>query len=223
LIALAARRRSAWPRRFLGGCAKICGADVEVIGERVGPHSLLLSNHVSWLDIFVLAGATGCAFVSKAEIAGNPVVKWLADQNATLYVRRSERRAVGDQAAEVAAALSDRSQPLAIFPEGTVGTGGVLLPFRASLLSAAAPPPANVTVRPVALDYGSAFPELSWVEDEHGVGNALRLLGRRGRIPVTVRLLDPLPPTADRKALAKQAYDSVAAALAPSGIAPAAL
>jgi 1-acyl-sn-glycerol-3-phosphate acyltransferase len=217
------RGRSIWPRRFLGGCAKICGADVRVVGDPVAPHTLLLANHVSWLDIFVLAGATGCAFVSKAELGDSRLVKWLADQNATLYVRRSERRAVGDQASQVVAALRDSDQPLAIFPEGTVGTGGLLLPFRPALLSAVAPPPPNVTVRPVALDYGAAFPELGWGPGEHGIANAVRLLGRRGRMPVVVRLLDPLRPTADRKALALQAYDSVAAALAPSGIARAAL
>ena len=223
LIALTVRGRSRWPRRFLGGVARICGADVRTSDDPVAPHTLLLSNHVSWLDIFVLAGATGCAFVSKAEMADNRIVKWFADQNATLYVRRSDRRAVGDQASEVAAALRDRDQPLAIFPEGTIGTGGQLLPFRPPLLSAVAPAPSNVTVRPVALDYGAVFPELSWGPGEHGIANAVRLLGRRGRIPVTVRLLDPLAPTADRKALARQAHDSVAAALAPSGIRPAAL
>jgi 1-acyl-sn-glycerol-3-phosphate acyltransferase len=223
LLSLAVRGQSAWPRRFLGGFARICGAEVRTVGEPVAPHTLLLSNHVSWLDIFVLAGATGCAFVSKAELGDSRIVKWFADQNATLYVRRSDRRAVGDQAAEVAAALSEGPQPLAIFPEGTVGTGLRLLPFRPALLSAVAPAPANVAVRPVALDYGPVFPELGWGAGEHGIANAVRLLGRRGRIPVTVRLLDPLPPTADRKALARQAFDSVAEALAPSGIVPAAL
>jgi 1-acyl-sn-glycerol-3-phosphate acyltransferase len=223
LITRALRGRSSWPPYFLGGVARICGANVQTVGQPVAPHTLLLSNHVSWLDIFVLSGAAGCAFVSKAEIGDNPVAKWLADQNATLYVRRADRRAIGDQVSEVAAALTGRDQPLAIFPEGTIGTGGLLLPFRPSLLAAAAPAPANVTVRPVALDYGAVFPELSWEEGEHGIANALRLLGRRGRIPVTVRLLDPLPATADRKALARQAHESVAAALAPSGIVPAAL
>ena len=223
LIAVALLSRSPWPRRFLGGVAKICGADVRSAGDPVAPHTLLLANHVSWLDIFVLAGATGCAFVSKAEMADSRIVKWFADQNATLYVRRSDRRAVGDQASEVAAALRERDQPLAIFPEGTIGIGGRLLPFRPPLLSAVVPPPPSVTVRPVALDYGAVFPELSWGPGEHGLANALRLLGRRGRIPVTVRLLDPLAPTADRKTLARQAHDSIAAALAPSGIVPAAL
>ncbi len=192
-------------------------------GAPVAPHTLLISNHVSWLDIFVLASATRCSFVSKAELGDNRIVRWLADQNATLYIRRADRRAIGDQVSEVAAALSERDQPLAIFPEGTIGTGSRLLPFRPSLLAAAAPPPANVTVRPVALDYGAVFPELSWEDGEHGIANAVRLLGRRGRFPVTVRVLDPLPPTGDRKVLARQAFDSVAAALAPSGIVPAAL
>ena len=223
LINLAVRRRSPWPRRFLGGCARLAGADVRTVGEPVAPHSFLVANHVSWLDIFVLAGATGCAFVAKAEIGDHPVIKWFADQNNTLYVRRSDRRAVGGQAAEIVAALRRRDQPLAIFPEGTVGIDGRLLPFRPALLSAVAPPPANVTVRPVALDFGAVFPELSWAPDEHGIGNAWRLLGRRGRIPVTVRLLAPLSPSADRKALAGQAHDSIASALAPSGIGPAAL
>ena len=215
--------QSRWPRRFLGGCAKISGADVRAVGTPVAAHTLLLSNHASWLDIFVLAGATGCAFVSKAEVGDNGIVKWLADQNATLYVRRSDRRSIGHQISEVAEALTGADQPLAIFPEGTIGTGSRLLPFRPSLLAAAAPPPTGVIVRPVALDYGAVFPELSWEEGEHGIANAVRLLGRRGRIPVTVHLLDPLPATADRKVLARQAFDSVAAALAPSGIVPAAL
>jgi 1-acyl-sn-glycerol-3-phosphate acyltransferase len=223
LIAVAVRAKSPWPRRFLQGVARICGADVRTIGDPVAPHTLLLSNHVSWLDIFVLAGATGCAFVSKAEMANNRIVKWFADQNGTLYVRRSDRRAVADQASEVAAALRDRDQPLAIFPEGTIGTGGQLLPFRPPLLSAVAPAPANVTVRPVALDYGAVFTELGWAPGEHGIANAVRLLGRRGRFPVMVRLLEPQPSTGDRKALAKQAHDSIAAVLAPSGIVPAAL
>ena len=223
LIALALGGGSPWPRRFLGGVARICGADVRIVGEPVAPHTLLLSNHVSWLDVFVLAGATGCAFVSKAEMADTRIVKWFADQNATLYVRRSDRHAVGDQASQVAAALRNRDQPLAIFPEGTIGTDGRLLPFRPPLLSAVVPPPPNVTVRPVALDYGAVFPELGWAPGEHGIANAVRLLGRRGRIPVAVRLLDPLAATANRKALAKQAHDSIAAALAPSGIVPAAL
>src|SRR4051812_40348777 len=71
--------RSGWPSRFLSAAAWIVGARVRVEGGAIGPHTLLVSNHVSWLDILVLGGATDCAFVSKAEL-GQPLIHWLADQ-----------------------------------------------------------------------------------------------------------------------------------------------
>lgn len=213
---------SRWPRRFLGGMARICGADVRVEGEPVGRGSLLIANHVSWLDIMVLAGATGCAFISKAEVRGHPVLRWVADQNDTIYVERAERRAIRDQAQSILDGLK-RDQPLALFPEGTVGDGGTLLPFKPSLLSAVAPPPAGVILRPVAIDFHGLAHVLSWAPGEHGVENALRILGRKGRLPVTVRLLGPIVPSADRKIIARAARDAIALALASSGVAPARL
>ena len=214
--------RSRWPRRFLGGVARICGADVRVEGVPAKSGELLIANHVSWLDIMVLAGATGCAFISKAEIRGHPVLRWVADQKHTIYVDRAERRAIHDQAKSILDGLT-RDQPLALFPEGTVGDGGTLLPFKPSLLSAVAPPPKGVTLRAVAIDYHGKAGVLGWAPGEHGVDNALRILGRRGLLPVTVRLLDPLPPLADRKQLARAAHDMIATTLAPSGVAPARL
>ena len=68
--------RSAWPRRFLSRVAWICGADVQCEGRPASRGTLLLANHVSWLDIPALAGATGCAFVSKAEMRAHPVLRW---------------------------------------------------------------------------------------------------------------------------------------------------
>jgi 1-acyl-sn-glycerol-3-phosphate acyltransferase len=212
--------RSRWPRRFLGGVARICGADVKVEGVSPKPGELLIASHVSWLDIPVLAGATGCAFISKAEVRGHPFLKWIADQNATIYVDRAERRAIPDQAGAILEGLR-HDQPLTLFPEGTVGDGRELLPFKPALLSAVAPPPPGITLRPVAVDYHGRAPALGWGPDEHGLDNFLRILGRRGRLPVTVRLLAPLAPSADRKALARAAHDAIAASLAPSGIAPA--
>ena len=214
--------KSRWPRRFLGGVARICGADVRVEGVPAKAGDLLIANHVSWLDIMVLAGATGCAFISKAEIRGHPFLRWVADQNRTIYVDRAERRAIHDQAKSILDGLK-RDQPLALFPEGTVGDGGTLLPFKPSLLSAVAPPPPGVTLRPVAIDYHGRAHVLGWAPGEHGLDNALRILGRKGRLPVTVRLLGPIAPSPDRKLIARAAHDAVALALAPSGVAPARL
>ena len=212
--------RSRWPRRFMRGAASICGADVRCRGHPATRGTLLVANHASWLDIPVLAAATGCAFVSKAELAGHPLMRWFADQNETIYIDRADKRGIHRQAAALTDALKG-DKPIAVFPEGTVGGGDRLLAFKPSLLSAVAPPPDGTVIRPAAVDYGSFAPRIGWGPGEAGVANFLRVLGRRGRIPVTVHLLPALPPSPDRKELARSAHDAIAAALAPSGMAPA--
>ena len=214
--------QSRWPRRFMRGAAWICGADVSCDGAPASAGTLLIANHSSWLDIPVLMAATGCAFVSKAEMRKNRPVRWFADQNDTIYVDRAAKRSIYAQAAALTDALK-RDKPVAIFPEGTVGDGGRLLPFKPALLSAVVPPPQGSVIRPAAIDYGAFALKIGWGSEEAGITNALRVLGRKGRIPVTVHLLSPLPPSADRKELARAAHDAIAAALAPSGIEPARL
>src|SRR3569833_2396473 len=76
-------RRSPWPRRFLAAAARIIGARVRCDGRRIHSHTLLVSNHVSWLDILVLGGSVNCTFVSKDEL-GHPFFHWLADQSASV-------------------------------------------------------------------------------------------------------------------------------------------
>jgi 1-acyl-sn-glycerol-3-phosphate acyltransferase len=60
-------RRSPWPRRFLGWVARAAGMRVRVVGAPLRRDVLFLANHLSWLDILVLGGASGAAFVAKAE------------------------------------------------------------------------------------------------------------------------------------------------------------
>ena len=211
---------SSWPRRFLKWVAVLSGADFRCEGRPASRGTLLLANHVSWLDIPILAAATGCAFVAKAEVQNHAFLRWLADQNQTIYVDRANRRSIHGQVASLADGLK-RRQPLTVFPEGTVGDGGRLLPFKPSLLAAVAPPPEGVAIRPVAIDYGAVAPIIGWGTGEPGITNFLRVLGRKGRFPVVVRLLGAIPPDADRKRLARSAHDAIAEALAPSGMAPA--
>lgn len=184
---------------------------MRVEGAKIAPHTLLVSNHVSWLDILVLGGATNCAFVSKDEL-GHPLIHWLSDQNSSVYVKRSHRRGAKDQAIAIARALEKAWKPVVLFPEGTTGPGSHLLPFRSTLLEAANFAARDVKIRPVAMDYGSAAPEIGWWHDS-GKDNVLRLLGRRGTLPVTVRVLPPLDRSGDRKQLTSEAREAISAAL----------
>ncbi|HEX6660578.1 MAG TPA: lysophospholipid acyltransferase family protein [Sphingomicrobium sp.] len=181
-----------------------------MVGQPIGRHSLIIANHTSWLDILILAGATNCAFVSKDEL-GHGLLHWLADQNGTVYVKRSHVKGARDQAIALAGAL-ESEKPVTMFPEGTTGPGTHLLPFRSSLLEAVNYAAKDVQIRPIAVDYGAAASEIGWWH-EPGKANVLRILGRRGGLPVTLHLLDPLSRAGDRKQLAQQARDAIAAKL----------
>ena len=176
-------------------------------GSEVQPHTLLIANHLSWFDIVVMGGATGCTFVAKDEL-GHPFIHWLADQNHTIYVKRSHRKGSKDQALAIAAALED-GQPVALFAEGTTGPGTHLLPFRSALLEAANYAAKDVAIRPVALDYGDAATEVSWFE-QPAMENVYALLNRRGTLPVTVNLLGPLDRSGNRKKLSHAAREVIA-------------
>jgi 1-acyl-sn-glycerol-3-phosphate acyltransferase len=204
--------RSNWPSRFLRHASVMCGVRTTIEGAPIEPHSLIVANHTSWLDILLLGGFVGAAFVSKAEVKATPLVGWLADQNRTLYIERSARRDSHGQVASIREALSHQ-QPLAVFPEGTTGGGRHLLHFRSTLLEAVAPPPPGVLVRPVAIDFGEDADVVGWHSGEPGMNNFRRVLGHRGTVSVTIRLLPPVHPSEDRKAIARHARHSIAAAL----------
>ncbi|HUP67508.1 MAG TPA: lysophospholipid acyltransferase family protein [Sphingomicrobium sp.] len=202
--------RSPVPPRFLGAVAWLIGVRAQVTGAKARPHSLLICNHTSWIDILVTAASTNCAFVSK-DALGHPIIHWLADQNDTVYVKRGHVKGAKDQAVTIARAL-ESDKPVALFPEGTTGPGTHLLPFRSTLLEAANYAAKDVEIRPVALDYGAARAEVGWWQ-EPGKDNVMRMLGRRGTLPVAVRLLPALDRSGDRKQLTEQARESIAGAL----------
>lgn len=210
-------RPSPWPRRFLAWVGRAAGMRVKAVGAPLDRDVLFLANHLSWLDILVVAGASGAAFVAKAEVATTPVIGWLARLNNTVFVARTERAGVRGQADALRSALAS-GQPVALFPEGTTDGGPDILPFRASLLAALFPPLPGVKVQPIALDYGSAAHDLAWIGDEAGLANVRKVLARRGTVPVVLHFLAPVDPASgDRKALARAARDEIVEALSPSG------
>jgi 1-acyl-sn-glycerol-3-phosphate acyltransferase len=212
--------RSLWPGRFLRWAAWVAGMRVRIEGTPLGRDVLFAANHVSWLDILLLGGSAGAAFVSKDEVARWPVVGWLAGLNRTVFVARAERSGVKGQADALRTALA-AGQPVALFPEGTVGEGEGVLPFRPSLFASLYPPLPRTKVQPVALDYGLAVRDIVWIEGETTLANARRILSRPGAVTVTLRFLAPLDPhdAGGRKALAAAAQAEVVAALGASAAA----
>jgi len=208
------RYGSPFPMWFLGTAGWICGARVKRIGTPLRRDVFFIANHVSWIDILVLAGASGTAFVAKQELSEVPVIGWLCTLNRTVFVKRENRMGVAEQINALREALAD-NWSVTVFPEGTTTDNRSLLPFKTSMLSVLEPPPPGVLVQPVMLDYGAAGEEIGWVGDESGVNNARRVLGRRGTFVVRIHFLEPFSPEEHRgrKAIGSKARADIEAAL----------
>ncbi|MGN6497186.1 MAG: lysophospholipid acyltransferase family protein [Tsuneonella sp.] len=201
-----------WPRVFLSGIGMVAGLHLRVEGRPVRG-ALLLTNHVSWLDIPALSHASGTAFVAHDGLASFPFLKWLCEMNDTVFIARHRRGSVAEQVEQIRAAMAETGA-LTLFPEGTTGDGTGLQPFKSSLLSALDPLPAGVVVQPAVLAYEDAA-RIAWVGEEHGLDNFKRILARLRPIRLTVRFLAPLAgdELADRKAMAAAAQRAIARAL----------
>lgn len=212
--------RSIWPQIFLGYAGRCCGMRVRIEGVPLNEKVLFAANHVSWLDILALGGATRAIFVSRDDVARWPLVGWLAGINDTLYVARHKRGEVHGQADQIRDALR-RGRAVALFAEGTTEGAHVVLPFRPSLFHSLFPPVPGVKVQPVAIDYGELVPEIAWVGDEGPGPNAKKVLARSGSFLVTLRFLAPIDPSeaGGRKLIAARSREEVVEALGASAAA----
>jgi 1-acyl-sn-glycerol-3-phosphate acyltransferase len=204
-------QRKLVPPLFLWFMGRMAGLRVRTEGApRKG--ALFLANHESWLDVLALAGTSRAIFVAHSGLTVHGGLKWLCDQNDTVFVTRDRRGSVAAQVEQVRAALGER--PLTIFPEGTTNDGTALRPFKSSLLSAVEPLADEVAIQPVALDYADAR-GIAWFDAEPGMANVRRILARPGRVELTIRFLEPLAgeALANRKTMTAAAQAAIAEAL----------
>ncbi|MBO9711697.1 lysophospholipid acyltransferase family protein [Sphingomonas sp.] len=201
-------------RLALADLARGFGIAIEHHGQPAGPGTLFVANHVSWADVAVLGSVIDTCFVSRADVAGWPLVGPLARRAGTIFVARERRASTADQADAIRARLRSGRSVL-LFAEGTTSDGADVLPFRSSLLAAA---DAAEAVQPVMLRYlapdGSALPprrarEVAWIGDDRLLPNLRALL--RSPVLARVELLAPIA-SPDRKALAVQARAAIRAA-----------
>jgi 1-acyl-sn-glycerol-3-phosphate acyltransferase len=174
---------------------------------------LVVGNHVSWIDIYVINAWRPTPFVSKAEIRKWPVVGWLAQQLDTVFVQREKR----SDAKRIMHELADRlmkGELMCVFPEGTTTDGQSLLPFHANMFQAAVS--ASCPVQPICLMYEDAEGRQSTAPAYIGdmsLNDSLSALLRAKPLTAHLYVCDALAPGADRRLLASEAQASVDAAL----------
>lgn len=201
-------------RRWSGQLMGICGVRVAPDAGAALAQAMVVANHVSWLDIFVINTVYPCRFVAKAEIRAWPMLGWLADKAGTVFIARGNRRDLR----HIFKGLVDKleaGERVAFFPEGTTAAQGQLLPFHANLFEAAID--AKAVVQPYAISYvdaaGVPHPAVDFIGDMTFAQSMLAILSGP---PITARLAC-LPAIASdgahRRELAQAAQDAVAGAL----------
>lgn len=202
-------------RRWSARLLRLCGVHVTVrsLAPETAP-ALIIANHVSWLDIFVINAMAPCRFVAKAEIRRWPLVGWLCSSVQTIFIARGRQREVRHTYQGLVQSIHN-GERVAFFPEGTTSPQGSVLPFHANLFEAAIE--ARVPVQPYAIRYadsdGAFHPHADFVGETTFGQSVWSVLGRRDFH--TELLILPAIDSKDmhRRELATQCREAIARAL----------
>ncbi len=203
------QERAEWLTRACRGV--LASLDVRVSAEGNMPDSgLIVSNHLSYLDILCYSSLAPCIFVSKAEVRAWPVFGRLATNGGTIYVDRSSRKDAHRTTTDIESALRSGIR-VVLFPEGTSSGGDSVLPFHAPLLQSAVN--AGATVTPACIGYeikdGDPREDVCYWRDMTFATHFMGLLGK-GNINAHIAIGDWRSELADRKTAARVLHDDVA-------------
>jgi 1-acyl-sn-glycerol-3-phosphate acyltransferase len=207
------RRVRRWSKRLIG----LLGVQLTVRGRAPtvrGRGVMLVANHISWLDVFLLNAVCPAHFISKSEVKRWPVAGQLVRRAGTLFIERQRRSDLAQVNRQVAELLRE-GDCVAFFPEGTTTDGTRLKPFRAPLLQ-----PVSETgawLWPVAIRYlhPDGQPDLrpAYFDNMSFRASLWRIL-KSGRIHADLTFLQPVDgASTDRRSLVLRAQSEIAASL----------
>lgn len=208
-------------RFFFGSMRYVCGIRLKVEGDvsKLRP-LMLVANHSSYLDIFILGSLLPLSFTPKKEIRSWPIIGFCCVLADCIFIERKPADMQRVQA-EMAKRLSS-GKVIGLFPEGTTGDGYTLKKFKSGFLSLAEN--FDLPLQPVSIAYthignvplnAENRSLVAWIDDATLVGHLMRLMSFSCiRVTVTVHAVELMSEHEDRKALAQQAEDVIRAGLA---------
>jgi 1-acyl-sn-glycerol-3-phosphate acyltransferase len=215
--AISLSERAHWLHKSCRTGLSRLGITVDVTGS-FPVRGLVISNHMSYLDILVYSSISPCVFVSKKEVKSWPIFGQMARMAGTVFIDRSRSADTRRVNAEMQEALSGGAV-VVLFPEGTSSDGTSVLPFRPALFDAAVR--ANESITPAHLGYdvpdGSPGNDVGYWGSMSFFPHLLRLLSKRG-IRAQIHFSSEPRKFEDRKMAAQETHEMV---LALSRLSPA--
>lgn len=200
--------RARWLQKSSRRVLKVFHVETQSVGS-VPVSGLLVCNHLSYLDILVLAALAPCLFVAKSEVRPWPVFGWFAQLAGTIFVNRSKPSQAAQSADEIAVALRNGAL-VVLFPEGTSSGGETVLPFKSSLLEPATQHTHALTAGLIAYELadGDVSEEVCYWKDMTLVPHLINLLSKRA-IRASVGFTELRQGSSNRKELARQFHSEV--------------
>ncbi|TRW81543.1 1-acyl-sn-glycerol-3-phosphate acyltransferase [Mycolicibacterium sp. 018/SC-01/001] len=218
ILAVPMPGRSRLQRRYCRIVLRCLGIRITVSGGPIRnvPGVLVVSGHVSWVDIFAIGAVMPGAFVAKAEMVGWPGLGALARLMKVIPIERDNLRRLPEVVAAVAERLS-AGRTVVAFPEGTTWCGLGYGPFRPAMFQAAID--AGRPVQPLRLSYhhrdGRASTAAAYIGDDSLLTSIRRLVTAQ-RTVVHVRVESLQLPGHDRRDLAARCEAAVRGTSAPA-------
>jgi 1-acyl-sn-glycerol-3-phosphate acyltransferase len=200
--------RAAWLQYASQRVLRIFRVETHLSGS-VPYNGLLVCNHLSYLDVLVLAAIAPSQFVAKSEVRHWPVFGWFAHLAGTIFVNRNKPSQAAQSADEIAVALRGGAL-VVLFPEGTSSGGETVLPFKSSLLEPATRQAHALTAGLIAyeLSDGDVSEEVCYWKDMTLVPHLINLLSKRA-IRASVGFTELRRSSTNRKELARQLRSEV--------------
>ena len=169
---------------------------------------LIVSNHISWLDIFVINSAYPVTFVAKHSISKWPILNWLVKASETIFIDRKKITKIKETSKEIEDYLESKGS-ICIFPEGTSTDGSRLLDFKSNLLQTAINK--NIEILPVAIQYlhDNKFCSAPAYYNDLSLFDSIINLIKLDNIVAKLTILPEIKSSFDRKVLANKAYAKI--------------
>jgi len=200
--------RAAWLHRWCQFACRVLGLRVTTRGT-IPSCGLLVSNHLSYLDIVILSSIRPCVFVAKRDVASWPLFGWLANAAGTVFVDR-DRKFATPKSIDVIQATMTAGLVVVLFPEGTSSDGSTVLPFKSALLESAVEVRCPIAAASIdyALSDGSVADEVCYWRDMTLVPHLLNLIFKR-EIQANYSFSPPKIRAGNRKQIARELRDEI--------------
>ena len=168
---------------------------------------LMVSNHISWIDIIVIQSIRPSIFVAKSDVASWPLFGWVAQMTGTIFIKRDKVSDIKKALKKMKRRLIKRS--VCIFPEGTSTNGRYVLPFKSNLFQSSID--ANKSILPISISYREAnayTDKVAFIDDMSLIDSIIKIKNGN-HIKVIVDVMQPIRPRSNRKELASYAHEMI--------------